>query len=206
MIKIDKMKGVIVYATILINTLVILGCNNSNQNIEAQADTTSVINYIEQPKDSVVPVSQKQLCNYITKKNFDKWYEDQLGRSPFDSYEIENVIFEGTITKSEGILGTYEINYIYYPDINNKECKHVLTFVLFDLYKMYSEDQLREIIGQKVAVYAPKIKYAPFKTADFTNCGLWATVEVYRGWNFVNKDDFDLVEPKKNEYFLNYNF
>jgi hypothetical protein len=147
---------------------------------------------------------QKMVCNYITKNNFDKWYEDQLGRCPYESYQLENVIFEGTITKSAGLLGTYEINYIYHPDPNWKECKHTLTFVLYDLYKMYTDDQLNGMVGKSYTIYAPKVEYKPFKTADLTNCGLWASIEVFSGWKFVNKDDYELVEPKRNPYFLKY--
>ena len=157
-----------------------------------------------QPINTIETVPEKLVCNHITKKNFDKWYEDQLGRCPYKTYVLENVVFEGTITKDEGLLGSYEIKYVYHPDPNWKDCKHTLTFILYDLYKMYTEEQLKSMVGKTYTIYAPKVEYMPFKTADLTNCGLWASIEVFSGWKFVNKGDYNLVEPERNPYFLKY--
>lgn len=188
------------YIILLILPIILFSCGG-----EQTSTTQSNITQSNPQQLNIEPTQpQKMVCNHITKKNFDKWYEDQLGRCPYEGYELENVIFEGTITKSAGLLGTYEINYVYHPDPNWSECKHTLTFVLYDLYKMYTEEQLNGMIGKTYTIYAPKVEYKPFKTADLTNCGLWASIDVYSGWKFVNKDDYELVEPKRNPYFLKY--
>jgi len=195
-IKIKNMKRI--FHTFIVSILMI-SCGGEGIPANTPASSTT----INQTTNNVDAEPQKLVCNHLTKKNFDKWYKDPLGRCPFKSYKLENVVFEGTITKGEGQLESYELKYVYHPDSNWPECKHTLTFVLYDLYKTYSNDELKAMVGKTVTIYAPKVEYMPFKTENLSNCGLWASIEVYSGWKFVNKGDFDLVEPERNPYFLN---
>lgn len=69
--KFKKMKRVIVYAAFLINTMVILSCNNSNQNIEAQSDTTRVAIDNDQSKQHVLS-DYKRGNNFLEEKKIIK--------------------------------------------------------------------------------------------------------------------------------------
>jgi hypothetical protein len=142
-------------------------------------------------------------CYRISRQNIDKWYLDELGRSPFDSYTLNNVIFEGVLVKEDHVLPVYEIAYIYKPIKDWPECRHKLSFVLHDLYKKYSEEELGKMVGKKFIVYAPEVKYNPFKIEDFANCGLFATIDVFQGWKFIGTTSgLSIIEPERNPYFL----
>ncbi len=138
----------------------------------------------------------------ITKDNFDKWYDDSLGRSPFSSYELNNVIFQGKFSRTNGILPAFELTYLYHSSPLSKECKHSLSFILHDLYESFDDEQLEKMIDKQLTFYAPKIRYIPFKREEFSKCGLHATIEVYSGWKIVNIKDFNLINPQRNPTFL----
>jgi hypothetical protein len=120
----------------------------------------------------------------------------------YASNTLDNCILEVTLTKhfNDNGYAFYDFYYYIYPkDTNKPNCKNTIGITLYNILRMYTNEQLDNLLNKKLYVYAPSINYNPVKTDNLIDydCGTYSSIDVFDGWKFVeNLNEYEIIEPK----------
>ncbi len=181
-----------------LSIILIISCNSQGGNVSTKNDLSN-------NSEISQTTASKPQTYFINEKTAAKIYRFTTAaflNGSYPSNTLDNCILELELTKHFNNQGDpfYDFYYYSYPQNANKsDCTNTIGITLYNIYKLYTYEQLDKMLNKKLYVYAPSINYNPVRTDNLIDydCGTYSSIDVYEGWKFIdNIKDYETIEPQ----------